>query len=76
MTGRLAGATEDNEVFVDHAGRIDVHRYRAWISPKVLTQVDLAGIAKLSISFPVLASTAISRLREVNKIRSSVPSAQ
>src|SRR5258705_3696032 len=46
MTGRLASATEDNEVFVDHTGRIDVHRYRARISPKVLTQVDLAGIAE------------------------------
>src|ERR1700730_14305499 len=46
MTGRRASATEDNEVFVDHAGRIDVHRYRAWISSKVLTQVDLAGIAE------------------------------
>src|ERR1700722_10750087 len=46
MTGRRARATEDNEFFVDYAGRIDVHRYRAWISPKVLTQVDLAGIAE------------------------------
>src|SRR5215471_19851422 len=46
MTGCRSRATKDNEVFVDHAGGSDADRYRVWVSPEVLSQVDLAGVAE------------------------------
>src|SRR5215469_15013756 len=46
MTGCRSRATKDNEVFVDHPGRSDAYRYRVWISPEILSQIDFAGVAE------------------------------